>query len=195
MSKLAVRPKCLSTDASMLADILQPFKEPTWIQASLNARIAGNRITQLSCAKYKDLDVLNAIVPTSPKTTVNLGSIAKWTKCPTLHDLKQRKRSHVLTHLSVWTAEEITKLILTCVHSGDIDSIGSGNKRSTLRSVKTGPSRFVLWRTANLNYDHEKSQNVFTKHLEKLPHYQYHSWDSKPVQHYLHPRTPLVWNL
>ena len=125
---------------------------------------------QLFHAKYKDLDVLNAIVPTSPKTTTNLGGVAKQTESPTLHDLKQRKGSHVLTHSSVWTAEEITKLIPICVHSGDIDLIGSGNKRSMLRSMKTDPSRFVLWRMANLNYDHEKSQNFFAKHPEKLPH-------------------------
>jgi len=44
---------------------------------SLNTRIAGNGVTQLFCAKYKDLDVLNAMVPTSLKTTANLGGIAK----------------------------------------------------------------------------------------------------------------------
>ena len=178
----------------MLADILQPFEEPTWIQVSLNARIAGNGVTQLFCAKYKDLDVLNAMVPTSLKTTANLGGIAKWTKSPTLYNLKQRKGSHVLTHSSVWTAKEITKLIPIYVCSGDIDSIGSGNKRSILRSMKTGPIWFVLWRTVNLNYDCEKSQNCFAKCLEKLPYCQHHSWDSKPVQHCLHPRTPLVRN-
>ena len=195
MFKVAVRPKYLSTGASISADISWPFEEPTWIQVSLNARIAGNGIIQLFRAKYKNLDVLNATVPTSLKTTANLGGIAKWTKSPTLHNLKQRKGSHVLTHSSVWTAEEITKQIPICVHSGDIDSIGSGNKRSMLRSVKIGPSQFVLWRTVNLNYNCEKSQNFFTKHLEKLPHCQHHSQDSKPVWHHLHPRTPLVQNL
>jgi len=119
--------------------------------------------------------VLNTIVPTSPKTTANLGGVAKQTKSPTLHNLKQRKGSYVLTHSSVRTAKEITKLIPICIHSGDIDSIGSGNKRSTLRSVKTGPSQFILWRTANLNYDCKKSQNFFTKYSKKLPHCQYHS--------------------
>ena len=32
---------------------------------------------QLSCAEYKDLGVLNAMVPTSPKTTANSGGVAK----------------------------------------------------------------------------------------------------------------------
>ena len=178
----------------MSADILWPFKEPTWIWMSLNAWIAGNGITQLSCAEYKDLGTLNAIVLTSPKTTMNLGGVAKQTKNPTLHNLKQRKGSHVLTHSSVRTTKKITKLIPTCVHSRDIDSIGSGSKRSTLRSMKTGPNRFILWRMVNLNYDCEKSQNFLTKCLEKLPHRQHNSWDSKPVWHHLHSRTPLVWN-
>jgi len=178
----------------MSADILRPFEEPTWIQASLNARIAGNGIMQSSHAEFKDLGALNTMVPTSPKTTANLGGVAKWTKNPTLYNLKQRKGSHVLTHSSVRTAKEITKLIPTCVHSGDIDSIGNGSKRSTLRSVKKGPNRFVFWRTANLNYDCEKSQNFLTKCLEKLPYYQHNSRDSKLVQHHFHPRTPLVWN-
>ena len=178
----------------MLADISWPFEEPTWIQASLNARIAGNGVMQPSHAKFKDLGTLNTMVPTSPKTTANLGGVAKWTKNPTLHDLKQIKRSHILTHSSVQTAKEITKLIPTCVHSGDIDSIGNGSKRSTLRSVKTGPNWFVLWRTANLNYDYEKSQNFLAKRLEKLPHCQHNSRDSKLVQHYLHPGIPLVQN-
>jgi len=95
---------------------------------------------QLSCAEYKDLGVLNAMVSTSPKTTTNLGGVVKRMKNPTLHDLKQRKRSHVLTYSSVRTAEEITKLIPTYVCSGDIDSIGSGSKRSTLKSMKIGPN-------------------------------------------------------
>ena len=178
----------------MLKYILWPFKEPIWIQASYNARIAGNGITQHSCAKYKDLDVLNAMLPTSVKTTANSGDVAKQMKSPTLHNLKQRKGSYVFTHSSVWTAEEITKLIPICICSGDIGSIGSGNKRSMLRSMKTGPSQFVLWRMVNLNYDCEKPQNFFAKHLEKLPHHQHHSWDSKLVWHHLHLRTSLVWN-
>jgi len=107
---------------------------------SLNARIAGNGDTQCSCAEYKDLGVLNAIVSTNLKTTTNSGGVAKRTKNPTLYDLKQRKRSHVLTHSSVRIAKEITKLTPTCVRSGDIDLIGSGSKRSMLRSVKTGPN-------------------------------------------------------
>jgi len=88
--------------------------------------------------------VLNATVPTSPKATANSGGVVKRTKNPTLHNLKQRKGSHVLTHSSVQITKEITKLILTCIHSGDIDLIGSGSKRSTLRSIKTGPNQFVL---------------------------------------------------
>jgi len=71
---------------------------------------------------------------------MNSGGVAKQMKSTTLHNLKQRKGSYVLTHSSVRTAEEITKLIPICAHSGDIDLIGSGNKRSMLRSMKTGPS-------------------------------------------------------
>ena len=46
----------------------------------------------------------------------------------------------------------------------------------------------------NLNNDCTKSQSIFTKCLEKLPYYQYHSWDSKPIWHHLHSRTSLVWD-
>ena len=143
MYKVTIMPKCLSTGASMLVGTLWPFKKPIWTQTSLNARIAGNRAMLPFHAEFKDLDMLNAMVPTNPKTTTNSDGVAKWTRSPILLDLKQRKKSHVLIHSSVQTAEEITKQIPICVCSGDIDSIESGNKRSMLRSIKIGPSWFA----------------------------------------------------
>ena len=178
----------------MSAGTLWPFKEPIWTLEFSNARIAENMAILCFYAKYKDLSVSNVTVPTSQKITVNLGGAARQTKNQTHPDLKQRKGSHALIHSNVQIAEVIIKPIPICIYSGDIDSIESGNKRNMLRSMKTGSSRFVLWRTANLNNDCTKSQSIFTKCLEKLPYYQYHSWDSKPIWHHLHSRTSLVWD-
>ena len=105
-------------------------KEPIWTLVFLNARIAGNGVTQCFHAKYKNQSTSNATVPTSQKTTANLNGIAKQTKSQTYSDLKQRKGSHVLIHSSAQTAKTITKLIPICVHSRGIDSTGSGNKRN-----------------------------------------------------------------
>jgi len=92
------------------------------------------------CAKYKDLSVSNVTVPTSQKITMNLDGVARQTKKQTHPDLKQRKGSHALIHSNARTAKVITKLIPICIHSGDIDSTRSGNKRNMLRSMKTGSS-------------------------------------------------------
>jgi len=51
-------------------------------------------------AKSKVLNALNAIVPTSLKTTTNLGGVARPTKRLTLLNWKQRKGSCVLIHSS-----------------------------------------------------------------------------------------------
>ena len=179
----------------MSAGTLWPFKEPIWTLEFSNARIAGNRAILCFHAKYKDLSVSNVTVPTSQKITVNLDGAARQTKNQTHPNLKQRKGSHALIHSNAQIAEVITKPIPICIYSGDIDSIESGNKRNMLRSMKIGSSQFVLWGIANLNNDCTKSQSIFTKCSEKLSYCQYYSWDSKPIWHHLHPRTPLVWNL
>jgi len=51
-------------------------------------------------AKSKVLNVLNTMVPTSLKTTTNLGGVARPTKRLTLLNWRQRKGSRVLIHLS-----------------------------------------------------------------------------------------------
>ena len=110
-------------------------------------------------------------------------------------NLKQRKGNHAHIHSNVWTVGVTTKPTQICVHSRGIDSIRSGNKRSMPRSVKTGSSWFTLWGAANLNNDHTKPQNLLEKYPKELIHCQYYSWDLKPIQCHLHPRTFLVWNL
>ena len=69
----------------------------------------------------------------------------------------------------------IIKLTQIYVHSGDISLTGSGNRKSILRSVKIGPSQFVLKRTAKYNNDCEEHQNPFTKHSQELSYRQYSS--------------------
>ena len=192
MFKAAAKPKRSSTDASMSAGTLQLFGEPIWTLEFPYARIARNGAMLRFCVKYKDLSALNVMVPTSQKITANLGGAARRMKNLIHSNLKWRKRNHALIHSNAQTVEVITKLIPICVHSGDIDSTESGNKRNTLRSMKTGSSQFILWGMANLNNNCTKSQSIFTKCSEKLPYHQYHSWDSKSIQHHLHPRTPLV---
>jgi len=43
----------------------------------LNVRIVGNEAMQLSCAKFKDQNASNAMVPTSQKTTMDLDGAAR----------------------------------------------------------------------------------------------------------------------
>ena len=69
----------------------------------------------------------------------------------------------------------IIKLTQIYVHSGDIGLTGSGNRKSILRSMKTGPSQFVLKQTAKYNNDCEEHQNSFTKHSQELAYRQYPS--------------------
>ena len=178
----------------MLANTLQQFEEPTWIWEFPNARIVGNRVMLCFHVRFKDLSASNAMVLTNQKITANLDSAVKWMRNLTYPDLKQRKESYALTLSNVQTTEAITKPTPTCVHSGDIGSIESGNKRNTLRSMKTGPNWFVLWGMASSNNDHIKSQSFFTKCSEKFTYHQHHPRDSEPIRHHLHPRIPLVWN-
>jgi len=42
----------------------------------LNTKIVGNGATQLSCVEFKDQNVSNAMVSTSPKTIANSGGVA-----------------------------------------------------------------------------------------------------------------------
>jgi len=67
---------------------------------SHNARTVGSGVTLPFHAKSKVLNVLNAMVPTSLKTTVNLSGIARPTERLTLLDWRQRKRSCILIHSS-----------------------------------------------------------------------------------------------
>ena len=60
-----------------------------------------------------------------------------------LLDLKPRRANLALIHSSAPIAKEITKLTLSIVHFGDINSIVSGTLKSILRSVRTGQNRFV----------------------------------------------------
>jgi len=65
-----------------------------------NARTVGSGVTLPFHAKSKVLNALNAMVPTSLKTTTNLGGVARPTKRLTLLDWRQRKGSHVLIYSS-----------------------------------------------------------------------------------------------
>jgi len=179
----------------MLESILQPFRELTWIQVFCNARIAGNEVTQLSRAESKDQNVSNIIVLTSLKTIVNLDGIVRLMTRSTPRGWKWRKVTHVLILSNAQTIEEITKLILTNVCSGDTDLTESSIKENIPRSMKTDPSQFVLRWMANANNDCEETQNSFVKHLQELLNHQYPPWDTKPIWYHINPRTSLVWNL
>ena len=152
----------------MLEGILRPYMELTWIQMFLNVRIVGNGATRLSHAKFKNQNVLNAMVPTSQKTTVNLDGAARQTTRLTHWGWKQRRGSHDLILSSAQTVEEITKQTPTNVHSGDTGSTENGNKENTLRFMKTDPSRFILVWMANFKNDCEEPKNSFAKCSQKL---------------------------
>jgi len=134
------------------------------------------------------------MVLTSQKITMNLDSAVRWTKKQILLDSKQRKRNYAHIHSNVRTVRATIKPTQICVRSGGIDSTRSGNRRSMLRSMKTGSSWFTLWGAVNLNNDHTKPQNLLAKCLKELTHRQHHPWDSKPIWYHLHSRTSLVWN-
>ena len=86
----------------------------------------------------------------------------------------------------------IIKWILIYVCSGDIGLTGSGNRKSILRSVKTGPSQFVLKQMTQYNNDCEEYQNSFAKHLQELANHQYSSRVPNSVQHHTNLRTSIV---
>ena len=178
----------------MSASILWLLGVLIWIRVYLNVKTAGNRIMWHFLTESKDPSMSSAMVLTSWKITVNLDGAARQMKKQILLDLKQRKGNHAHICSNVRTVRATTKPTQIYVHSGDIDSTGSGNRRSMLRSVKTGSSWFALQGVANLNNDHTKPQNLLTKCLKELTHCQHHSQDSKPIRYHLHPRIFLVWN-
>ena len=126
-------------------------------------------------ARFKDPSASNATVPTNQKITANSNGAAKQMRNLTYSDLKQRKGSCALTLSNIQTAEAITKLTSTCVHSRGIGSTESGNKRNILRSMKTGPNQFILREMVSSNNNHMKSQSFFAKCLEKFTYHQHHS--------------------
>ena len=155
----------------MSEDILWQFEKQTWIQVFLNTKIVGNGATQLSHVEFKKQNASNAMVPTSLKTIVNSGGVARQMTRSTIRGWKQRKENCVFIHSNAWTVKEITKQIPTNVCFGDTGLIRSSNKKNMLRSVITDLSQFVLRWTANLNYDCEIPQNSFAKCSQKLPYY------------------------
>ena len=142
-----------STGASMSASISLLLEGQTWTWASSNTKTAESGDILPSLAESKVPSALSAMDHTDPKTTENLGGVAKWTKRQTPLISRQRKMTHVLIHSSVLIAGAITKLTPTSAHSGDIDSTGSGTKINMLRSMKTGSNRFALWRATSSKYD------------------------------------------
>ena len=149
---------------------------------------------QCFLAESKDPSASSTMVLTSRKITINLDGAVRQTKKQILLDLKQRKGNHAHICSNVQTVGVTTKLTQICVCSKGIDSTRISNRRSMLRSVKTGSSRFTLWRVANFNNNHTKPQNLLAKCLKELTHHQHHSWDSKSSRYHLHPRTSLVQN-
>jgi len=148
--------KGLITDTSTLAIILQLLGVLIWIRVYLNVKTARNGVMWCFLAESKNPSALSAMVLTSWKITVNLDSAARRMKKQILLDSKQRKRNHAYICSNVQTVMVTTKLTQIYVHSGGIDSIRSGNRRSMLRSVKTGSSRFALWEAVSLKNDHTK---------------------------------------
>ena len=114
----------------------------------------------------------SAIVPINQRTIVNLDSVVRRMKNRTLLDLKQRKENHAPTRSSVRIVKENIKLTLSSAPSGNIVSTGNGNKRNTLRSVKTGSNPFALQEALSFINDCLKSQSIFAKRLKELAHCQ-----------------------
>jgi len=65
-----------------------------------NARTVGSGVTLPFHAKSKVLNMLNAMVSTSLKTTMNLGGVARPMKRLTLLNWRQRKGRRILIHSS-----------------------------------------------------------------------------------------------
>jgi len=91
-----------------------------------SAKTAGNGVTPLSHAEYKEQSVSSAIAPTSPNTTENSVGAAKLMLKLTHLDWKPKRVSHAPIHSNVPTAKEITKPTPTPACFGDIASIENG---------------------------------------------------------------------
>ena len=104
---------------------------------SLNARIAGNGVTQLYPVVFKDPNALSAMNLINQKTIDNLGGIIKQTKNLILLDLRLRRENLALTPSSAPTIIETIRQIQIFAHSGRISSIANGISRNTMRSMKT----------------------------------------------------------
>ena len=178
----------------MSASILRLLGVLTWIWVYPNAKTAGSRVMWHSLAEYKDLSVSNAMVLTNQKTIPNLDGTARQMKKQTPLDLKQKKGNCVHTCSNIWTVGETTKPTQINVHSGDISSTKSGNRRNTLRFMKTESSQFAPWGVSNFNNDFTKPQNIFAKCLKEFTHCQHHTWDSNSIWYHLNLGTSLVQN-
>jgi len=91
-----------------------------------------------SLAESRAPSVSSAMDRTDPKITKNLGGAAKQMRRRTPLISRLRKVTHALMHSNALIAGAITKLTPTSAYSGNIDSTGSGTKRNTPRSMKTG---------------------------------------------------------
>ena len=176
----------------MLASILPQLEVLTWTQAYPNVRIAGSGVMWLFLAESKVPSVLSVMALTNPKTTVNLGDVARLMRRWTLLASRQRKANHAHTLSNALIAGRTTKLTPTNVHSGDTNSTENGNKRNMLRSMKTESSQFALQRAANRKYNSEKPQDFFTKCSQEPFHRQHYSQDPVTLWYSSYPRTPLV---
>ena len=87
--------------------------------------------------------MLNVMALTSRNIIESSVGVVRLTTKLILLDLKPRRANLALIRSSALIVKEITKLTLSIVHFGDIDSIVSGMLKSILRSVRTGRNRFV----------------------------------------------------
>ena len=145
-------------DANMNLGVPQCKNCWKWGHATFSCRIQGSK-----CIKYNG--------PTNWKITMNLDSVVRQMRRQTLLDSRWRRENHVCTCSSAQTVGRTTKLTQTNIPFGGTNSIESGSKRNTPRSVKTGSSQFVLWRATNTNNDSTKPQNILTKCLQEPSHY------------------------
>ena len=141
---------------------------------SLNIKIVGDGAIQLFHVEYKGLNASSVIDLTNQRITVNLAGIAKPTRRPTSLISKLKRASYALTHSNVLTAVASIKQTQPLVCSGKIGLIGTGTKRSTLRSVKTGSSQFIQSGMRTLKHDFWQFKNLFPKCPQKCLHRQHY---------------------
>ena len=102
-----------------------------------------NGVTPPCCAGFREQNTLNVTALTSRNIIESSVSVVRLTTKLILLDLKPRRTNLALIRSSAPIAKEITKLTLSIVHFGDIDSIVSGMLKSILRSVRTGRNHFI----------------------------------------------------